>query len=85
MPKKQEREKTRKAKGQRSLQKRKWLYSDCKQDAHAKKRGDFYKSGSAFTAKQRMEVATETQNANVAEQQGTIPRQHDTEPVCKCQ
>ena len=35
--KKQEREKTRKAQGQRSLRKRKWLYSDHKQDTHAKK------------------------------------------------
>jgi len=32
-----------------------------------------------------MEIATESQNENVAEQQGTIPRQHDTEPVRKRQ
>ncbi len=32
-----------------------------------------------------MEVATEAQNENVDEQQGTIPRQHDTEPVRKHQ
>jgi len=39
--KKQEREKTRKAKGQRSLRKHKWLYSDHKQDARAKKEVNF--------------------------------------------
>ena len=80
--------KTRKAKGQRSLGKHKQLYSDCKHDAGAKRRGDIYKSGSAFPAKVSMEVApviVETQNEDVAEQQSTIPRQQDTEPVQKHQ
>jgi len=83
--KKKEREKTRKAKGQRSSGKRKRLYSDRKQDARAKKRGDFYKSGSAFTAKPNMEGVAETQNVTVAEQQNIVGRQRNSEPARKRQ
>jgi len=83
--KKQEREKTRKAKGQRSSGKRKRLYSDRKQDAHAKKRGDYYKSGSAFTAKQNTEVAAESQNEDIVEQQNIMGRQPNSEPARKRQ